>query len=839
VQRGGGGTIIVTADAVTGLGASGGPSMTRSEPSTTSSAEQLGIELAREMRRRWQCGEQPPAEEFLARHPELMQRPEAAVELIYEEFCLREFAGQPDVEEDILHRFPQWAAPLRVMLDCHRRLLRADRDGPSFPMVGECVGEFRLLAELVRGSRGRVFLATQTALADRLVVLKITPLDGGEHLSLARLQHTNIVPLYSVLDDAARNIRVLCMPYFGRATLASLLELLAPVPIEARTGRQIVEAVDRLQQASSVTPALQGAARQMLEKVSYVQAMCWIAACLADALHFAHERGVVHLDLKPSNVLLATDGQPMLLDFHLARAPIRAHRPLRDNVGGTPPYMPPEQQAAMQALQFGEIVELDVDARADVYALGAILYESLGGQLAVKWNSPPLAEINPAISVGLSDIVARCVANLPGNRYADAAALADDLRRHLTDQPLVGVRNRSITERWHKWRRRRPGRVRAAVMAAVVTLAVLGLLAAASIYLHDRHAQAELALYDGQRQLQNQPQAAEAVKTLERGVMLLEGLPFEVELRGQLHEQLVAARRLQLALQLHELADEVRVLYGSADAIPPQRLRPLAARCAALWPKRDAILGPPGPMRRPELSADLQDIAIFAASATEDGVALRLLDEIQTTFGASAVVEHERQIRRGEKLSVTTAPRSAWEHYALGRALLASGDLKRAAHELSEARRLDPAGHWSNFYYGVCAYRTGRHEDAVAAFSVCIGAAPKVSGYFYNRALAYAALDRREQALHDYDRALAIDPAHADAALNRGVLHLKQKRLDRAAADLRLALHLGADAATVHYDLALVHLAAGDARAAKQQVELALARNPSHVESRELGRSLK
>jgi tetratricopeptide (TPR) repeat protein len=577
----------------------------------------------------------------------------------------------------------------------------------------------------------------------------------------------------------------------------------------------------------------------MLEKVSYVQAMCWIAACLADALHFAHERGVVHLDLKPSNVLLATDGQPMLLDFHLARAPIRAHRPLRDNVGGTPPYMPPEQQAAMQALQFGEIVEVDVDARADVYALGAILYESLGGQLAVKWNSPPLAEINPAISVGLSDIVARCVANLPGNRYADAAALADDLRRHLTDQPLVGVRNRSITERWHKWRRRRPGRVRAAVMAAVVMLAVLGLLAAASIYLHDRHAQAELALYDGQRQLQNQPQAAEAVKTLERGVMLLEGLPFEVELRGQLHEQLVAARRLQLALQLHELADEVRVLYGSADAIPPQRLRPLAARCAALWPKRDAILGPPGPMRRPELSADLQDIAIFAASATEDGVALRLLDEIQTTFGASAVVEHERQIRRGEKLSVTTAPRSAWEHYALGRALLASGDLKRAAHELSEARRLDPAGHWSNFYYGVCAYRTGRHEDAVAAFSVCIGAAPKVSGYFYNRALAYAALDRREQALHDYDRALAIDPAHADAALNRGVLHLKQKRLDRAAADLRLALHLGADAATVHYDLALVHLAAGDARAAKQQVELALARNPSHVESRELGRSLK
>jgi tetratricopeptide (TPR) repeat protein len=66
-----------------------------------------------------------------------------------------------------------------------------------------------------------------------------------------------------------------------------------------------------------------------------------------------------------------------------------------------------------------------------------------------------------------------------------------------------------------------------------------------------------------------------------------------------------------------------------------------------------------------------------------------------------------------------------------------------------------------------------------------------------------------EQALQDYDRALAIDPAHADAALNRGVRYLRQRNLARAAADLRLALQLGADAATVHYDLALVHLAAG------------------------------
>ena len=812
--------------------------------STTSIQEHLGVELAREMRHRWQCGQEPRAEEFFARRPEITENPEAAVELIYEEYCLRESAGHAGVEADILKRFPQWATPLRVMLDCHRRLLHCEDTGPDFPTIGERVGDFRLLAELVRGSRGRVFLATQTALADRLVVLKITPLDGGEHLSLARLQHTSIVPLYSAFDDASRDIRVLCMPYFGRATLASLLELLAPFAVDVRTGRQIVDGIDRLQQASAAMPALQGAARQMLERVSYVQAMCWFAASLADALHFAHERGVVHLDLKPSNVLLATDGQPMLLDFHLARAPIRAHRPVRDNIGGTPPYMPPEQQAAMQAVQFGDAVETDVDARADVFALGAMLYEALGGQLPVRWNSPPLAQMNTiAVSIGLSDIVAKCIANLPGDRYADAAALAADLRRHLTDQPLVGVRNRSIAERWQKWRRRRPGRFRAAAMMVIVAVALVGLLAGAAAYLHDRHEQAEVALHDGQRQAQTLAHAGEAVKTLERGLKLVDGLPFESGLRHELRAEIDSTRRTHLAQQVHQLADQIRVLYvgGGAETVPTRRLRPLATRCAELWGRRDVIIASRGAACSAEVAADLQDVAIFAASASEKAAALRLLNEVEATFGASAVLEHERQALGGTRPTAVAAPapRTAWEHAAMGRAMLASGDVTGATQALSEARRLDPAGRWPNFYFGVCAYRAGRHEEAVTAFSVCIGAASDVGGYFYNRALAYAAFGRHEQALQDYDRALAIDPGHADAALNRGVLHLRQNRLNRAATDLRLALQLGADAATVHYDLALVHLAAGQSGAAKEQVDRALAMNPSHLESRQLRDALR
>src|SRR5687768_10842491 len=129
----------------------------------------------------------------------------------------------------------------------------------------------------------------------------------------------------------------------------------------------------------------------MLAHVSYVQAMCWVTACLADALQFAHERGLVHLDLKPSNVLLAADGQPMLLDFHLAREPVKPGGPLPESFGGTPPYMPDEQQAALVSMRDGRPPDVAVDGRADVYALGAMLYEALGGQLQAAADLPPLA----------------------------------------------------------------------------------------------------------------------------------------------------------------------------------------------------------------------------------------------------------------------------------------------------------------------------------------------------------------------------------------------------------------------------------------------------------------
>src|SRR5262249_59981245 len=115
-------------------------------------------------------------------------------------------------------------------------------------------------------------------------------------------------------------------------------------------GRARRRARDRARAPPPLAVPARGRARRLLERASYVQAVCWVGSCLADALHYAHEHGLVHLDLKPANVLLTAGGQPMLLDFHLARAPLAPGCAAAGGIGGTADYMSPEQRAALAAV---------------------------------------------------------------------------------------------------------------------------------------------------------------------------------------------------------------------------------------------------------------------------------------------------------------------------------------------------------------------------------------------------------------------------------------------------------------------------------------------------------
>src|SRR5205823_6064018 len=160
-----------------------------------------------------------------------------------------------------------------------------------------------------------------------------------------------------------------------------LLEALKDRPVAQRTGRDLVDALDQIQANYPVVVPSRGPARQLLETASYVQALAWIGSCLAEALRYAHERGLVHLDVKPANVLVATDGQPMLLDFHLAQKPVRDGSQPTGWFGGTPKYMSPEQRLWAAARHADRSTLPAVDSGSDIYSLGLVLYEALGGKL--------------------------------------------------------------------------------------------------------------------------------------------------------------------------------------------------------------------------------------------------------------------------------------------------------------------------------------------------------------------------------------------------------------------------------------------------------------------------
>jgi formylglycine-generating enzyme required for sulfatase activity len=307
---------------------------------------------------------------------------------------------------------------------------------------------YEIVRELGRGGMGAVYQARQTKL-NRPVALKMI-LAGGhagaadlarfqtEAEAIARLRHPNIVQVYEVGEHEGK-------PFFS-------LEFCPGGSLEKRLGG---------------TPLPPKEAASLVET-------------LARAMQAAHEQKVIHRDLKPANVLLAEDGTPKVTDFGLAKKLDEAGQTQSGAIVGTPSYMAPEQAGGKS----GEVGPL-----ADVYALGAILYECLTGRppfkgptlmntvLQVVSDEPvPPRQLQSKTPKDLETICLRCLQKEPHKRYPTAAALADDLRRFLEGRWIV-ARPVGRIERVAKWARRNPALagLLGAVATAVVVATVAGL----------------------------------------------------------------------------------------------------------------------------------------------------------------------------------------------------------------------------------------------------------------------------------------------------------------------------------------------------------------------------
>jgi serine/threonine protein kinase len=759
----------------------------------------------------WRKGERRPSEEFLDDYPDLAANPESAVRLIYEEICIRQEEGEHVSSGEFVRRFPQWKNQIEVLLGCHNLLLDEQTE-VDYPDVNERVGEFQLLCELGRGAEGRVFLARELSLGGRPVVLKMTPRDGQEHISLARLQNTNIVPLYSMSEHPERNLRVLCMPCLGGTTLFQVLNDLSDKPLEQRHGRDILAVLDQQSADLPVTFEVKGPARAILARSNYVEALCWIGICLAEGLQYAHDRDLVHLDVKPSNILLASDGQPMLLDFHLAQAPLRPSDLPPPQIGGTREYMAPEQEQAMQAVRGGDPIVASVDGQADLYSLGVVLYEALGGILPAN-GGEPVAELyrcNREVSIGLSDVIQRMIARDAGTRYRTAAEAAADLRRHLNNERLLGVPNRSVKERWRKWRRRRPHALGIASFAAVLLIGMAIASSAIWSQARERRHLADLANTEGHDHMVNR-RYREAVDAFSRGVRLSNAFLGDSTLRQSMEASLARAQRARNAQDLHTVVDLLRFTFA-AEPVPTRQMGALEPVCRDMWNRRELVLSRSGGQLELEMERgvreDLFDLALFWGDiqqrlapplnrAQAKANTLQLLNELEQACGVTPalIYERERLVNGPEAVAKASLPeaRTAWEHFALGRALFRSGRLDAARQEFKLAQELQPAGFWPTLYQGLTEYRAGKLNEAVYTFSICIGQSQKSPECYYLRARAFATLGQIEAAVQDLDLALRTRQDFSQALVQRARLNRRLGRYDAALADVQKALAARAD----------------------------------------------
>ena len=393
-------------------------------------------------------------------------------------------------------RCPMCHVPTEVAVDTSLTDLTCSACGSHFSLVDQSkatrmapslsqLGRFELIERLGFGAFGSVWKARDKEL-DRTVAIKIPragDMTGAEQeqffreaRAAAQLRHPNIVSVHEVGREG-ESIYIVS-DFVRGVTLADWL-----------TGQQLTN-------------------REAIE----------LCCKIADALHHAHEQGVVHRDLKPSNILIDGEGDPHLMDFGLARREAGEVTVTMDGqVLGTPAYMSPEQ---------AEGESHTADRRSDVYSLGVILFQLLTGEMPFRGNArmlmhqvihdepPSPRKFNSNVSRDLETITLKCLEKSPDNRYQTARELADELRRVLGGAP-INARPIGRVERGWRWIKRNP---RVAVLTASIAILLIAVAVLSVVGFTISKRQQIIAEETAKREGQLRSQAEENLLLAEKAV---------------------------------------------------------------------------------------------------------------------------------------------------------------------------------------------------------------------------------------------------------------------------------------------------------------------------------
>ena len=434
---------------------------------------------------------------------------DAQLALICEEISDRVRAGEVVNLDELAAKWPQYADELRDLVPAMRALAQLPVDASSAATfdqdlsLREPLGDFRIERGLGRGGMGVVYEAWQLSL-QRRVALKVLPLAAvmdprqlarfkNEALAAAALNHPHIVPVYGVGE--ARGTHYYAMQLIRGQNLAQVIaELRVGQGLDAppttaqssssdspagRLSREITPAAkDREQDTDDHRAALTKPSRgSSAEFAAYFRNVARIIRDAAEALGSAHAEGVIHRDVKPSNLMLDARGKLWVTDFGLAQMRGGDNLTMTGDLVGTLRYMSPEQVAGKHS---------PIDHRTDVYSLGATLYEllTLRPMHATEKQADlvhQIAQVEPLsprrlrkeIPADLETIVQKMTAKSAGDRYATMRDVAEDLERFFNDQPIK-AKPIGVVERTRRMARRYSASVAVALGASLFITTALG-----------------------------------------------------------------------------------------------------------------------------------------------------------------------------------------------------------------------------------------------------------------------------------------------------------------------------------------------------------------------------
>ncbi len=706
-------------------------------------------------------------------------------------------------------------APAATLLEIHRSTrpkpeTPSTKDALELPMnVAKQLG-FSKLHCIGRGGYGVVYLARQDAVSGRVVVIKYTKTESRETAMLSYLQHPNIMPVWSVHEH--ENYRVFCMPMHGLCTVADVLK-----DIDSRhelpvSGASFLEYSRSRTKEVRNAPVSEGTwipgkleddwltqlgvmttESERLTKLSYIDAVLLRFTRLASALHHVHLRNIIHLDIKPANILVTNDGDFMILDFGLAHH--RNYGTLAEACG-TARYMAPEQLR-----QFVYALPMTPSVSMDLYALGVVFYELMTGNhpfaesmkkgknredwINARLAGPmPIRKLNPSIPESVAAIIHHLLAPLPEMRYRSAEELAIDLNRHQDNLPLKFAHNPSLRERFSKFRRRHPV-FSVALMAGVLAALAISAFSVAIQKSRD---------FDQQRQ----------------------------------HNQLETAKRqkAEAANQWTTLNQELDSLRMDASSVENLSRRALALQQISNWMNRYQVQGRPAAdwqqdylftsldaAQKNALSLAITELAILAAHAETLNAIQHVGDEKQATLKRAqtwnqlacscqslvpAVAYRQRQelaLLLNEEVPLipeVVASRSQVDLYCGALLDIANRKFLRAQETLEELTKQNPHHMGGQFSLGWVYHTEGAFASASERYQIVSAVMDHDTRPVHSRARLLCHMLRNRESREEYTTALERDPTNAAAFFERANVEYLLKNPRAALNDLDAAERLGA-----------------------------------------------